>query len=220
MIDYNAFAAEYDEHYVRPIDRAEDAALGAFIGDATGLDVLDVACGTGNLLDLLPGQPDDYLGLDLSRGMLDVAERKHPNRAFIQWDAQETYPVPSASFDLAVCLFAYHLFPEPGQALGNMRRVLRTGGRCIVLAYTDAYQEREHSSDPPGTYHTTTLPELETSLALAGFLTHSVTHFREQPDSAYNGSQDETELARLFLREALIPSWTARPYCLIGTGVR
>jgi demethylmenaquinone methyltransferase/2-methoxy-6-polyprenyl-1,4-benzoquinol methylase len=101
---------------------------------------LDLATGTGDLAILLAGmQPEMHVtGLDLSRDMLAVAERKVAERGLasridlVEGNALDL-PFPDASFDLVTCGFGLRNFPDLQAALGEMRRVLRPGGRALSL---------------------------------------------------------------------------------------
>ncbi|MFD5244222.1 class I SAM-dependent methyltransferase [Amycolatopsis sp. NPDC058340] len=103
-------------------------------GQATG-DVLEVAVGTGLNLPLYPDGVT-LTGIDLSDGMLAVARGRaerlgHPvtlRRA----DAHDL-PFDADSFDTVVCTLGLCAIPDDGKALREMARVLRPGGRLILL---------------------------------------------------------------------------------------
>lgn len=114
--------------------RVADAAL-----IQQGQRVLDVACGTGVLgreIRSRTGSPRTVVGLDLNPGMLAVAERLTPD---IEWcqGAAESLPFADATFDAVVCQFGLMFFRDPRQALREMLRVLRPGGR-LALAVWDS----------------------------------------------------------------------------------
>ncbi|RSN24389.1 SAM-dependent methyltransferase [Amycolatopsis sp. WAC 04169] len=103
-------------------------------GQATG-EVLEVAVGTGLNLPLYPGEVT-LTGIDLSDGMLAIARGRaerlgHPvtlRRA----DAHDL-PFDADSFDTVVCTLGLCAIPDDGKALREMTRVLRPGGRLILL---------------------------------------------------------------------------------------
>ena len=100
-----------------------------------GLSVLEVGCGDGHLLAMLPKYlPSVQLfGIDLTAGMLQQArECVGPETNLIQADGQQL-PFAPGCFDLVVCAHAFHHFPDQSQALREMRRVLRPGGVACVL---------------------------------------------------------------------------------------
>ena len=101
-------------------------------------DVLDVACGTGAVLELLNGEyPNKRLvGLDLTPGMIDVARAKQlDNVRFVVGDA-EALPFGSQSFDAVLCSNSFHHYPHPEKFFSEAARVLRPGGRLILRDYT------------------------------------------------------------------------------------
>ena len=112
------------------------------VADAAGIKsgdrVLDVACGTGVLTRAAaeraaPG--GDVSGLDLDPGMLAVAARINPG---LRWQQGSAGALPFAddSFDAVVSQFGLMFFPEPSVALREMMRVLKRGGRFLVLEFS------------------------------------------------------------------------------------
>lgn len=110
------------------------------VAPAAGERCLDLATGTGDLAIMLaqmePGM--HVTGLDLSREMLAVAERKVADTGLDrQIDLVEGnalhLPFADASFDLVTCGFGLRNFPDLAEALAEMRRVLRPGGRALSL---------------------------------------------------------------------------------------
>ncbi len=99
-------------------------------GQATG-DVLEVAVGTG--LNL-PHYPDDVrlTGVDLSDRMLDLARGRDRTATLRQADAH-ALPFADGSFDTVVCTFGLCSIPDPDTAVAEMVRVLRPGGRLILV---------------------------------------------------------------------------------------
>ena len=75
------------------------------------------------------------LGVDISSAMLQRALRINtPGIKFIQGDA-EKLPVENASFDAVVNLLSFHHYPHPSRAASEFRRVLRPGGRLVLVAF-------------------------------------------------------------------------------------
>jgi demethylmenaquinone methyltransferase / 2-methoxy-6-polyprenyl-1,4-benzoquinol methylase len=100
-----------------------------------GMDVLDVACGTGPvtraIAGVLRGQ-GAVIGIDPSAGMLAVARRRLPGIEFREGHA-EALPAPAASADLVTMGFALRHVGELEAAFREFRRVLRPAGRVLVL---------------------------------------------------------------------------------------
>jgi SAM-dependent methyltransferase len=118
--------------------------------DAASVDighrVLDVACGTGVLAReaaVRVGQNGFVAGLDPGSGMLAVARELAPG---IEWreGAAESLPYHDENFDVVVSQFGLMFFADRSQAIGEMLRVLRPGGKLAVAVWdslenSDAY---------------------------------------------------------------------------------
>ncbi len=139
--EYDRLAARYDRRWQPYIEATLNAVLEAveFQGDEA---VLDVPCGTGELKRrLIEKWPDLCItGVDLSTGMLAQAKAKDEvNRVrWVEADVAEL-PLPDQSFDCVICANSFHYFRAPNEALAAMRRVLRPGGRLILVDWCDDY---------------------------------------------------------------------------------
>jgi len=114
-------------------DRAVVEALGP---DPSRLRILDVGCATGRLLvRLAAAGAADLHGTDLAPGILEVARAKLAGLdAELQVaDAEDALPWPDAAFDAVTLTGVLHHFFRPRDALAEMRRVLRPGGRLLIV---------------------------------------------------------------------------------------
>ena len=100
-----------------------------------GSRALDVATGTGDLAIELASRGADVVGSDFSEGMLEVARRKAPALTWEQGNAL-ALPYPDATFDAATVGFGARNFSDLPQGLREMARVVRPGGRVVVLEIT------------------------------------------------------------------------------------
>jgi demethylmenaquinone methyltransferase/2-methoxy-6-polyprenyl-1,4-benzoquinol methylase len=119
---------------------AEEARVGP------GSRVLDVATGTGDLAIELarrvsPG--GEVVGADFSEGMLDRARRKAGTpsgedrvRPRFEWADALALPYPDDRFDAATVGFGVRNFDDLARGLAEMVRVVRPGGRVVVLEMT------------------------------------------------------------------------------------
>ena len=121
-----------------------------------GERVLEVGFGTGNeVLDLarLAGAGGYVAGIDISSGMLAVAQRKldaTPPAAKVELQVADARQLPFAdrSFDAVYSSFTLELFPDDDErlVLGEIRRVLRPGGRLAGVSMAQVKPNEKSSS--------------------------------------------------------------------------
>jgi demethylmenaquinone methyltransferase/2-methoxy-6-polyprenyl-1,4-benzoquinol methylase len=97
--------------------------------------VLDVASGTGDLAIEAASRGAEVVGSDFSEGMLERARAKAPGIRFEQADAL-ALPYPDDTFDAATVGFGARNFSDLERGLSEMARVVRPGGRVVVLEIT------------------------------------------------------------------------------------
>jgi len=106
--------------------------------------ILDVGCGTGMFASRLRAALPhvEVYAIDLVSEMLTKGQRRwrlHRGHVFpIQGDS-ERLPFSSGTFDIVTCSNSFHHYPHQDRAIAEMRRVLRPGGRLMVIdGYRDA----------------------------------------------------------------------------------
>ncbi|HZH45535.1 MAG TPA: class I SAM-dependent methyltransferase [Roseococcus sp.] len=97
-----------------------------------GMRLLDVAVGTGAVAREARKITPDVIGLDLSAGMLKVARANLPDLKLIQSEG-EALPLGDASVDMVSMGYALRHVGDLGALFGEFRRVLRPGGRVLLL---------------------------------------------------------------------------------------
>lgn len=103
----------------------------------SGASVLEVAPGPGYLsIELAKLGPYRVTGLDLSADMVKIARAK-AEQAGATVDFQQGnaayLPFPAGAFDFLVCRAAFKNFAQPVRALQEMHRVLKPGGRALII---------------------------------------------------------------------------------------
>src|SRR5436305_2793199 len=137
---FRRHAAEWDR--IRKLHVADEAVEGAIqraFSDAPVRALLDLGTGTGRMLELLGPQIQRGLGLDLSLDMLSLA-RTRLDRAGLrhcsvrQGDIYDL-ALPKNSFDVVIIHQVLHFLDDSGRAIEEAARVLRPGGRVLVVDF-------------------------------------------------------------------------------------
>jgi SAM-dependent methyltransferase len=116
----------------------------------SGDDVLDVACGSGRFLKKHASQARSIAGIDLSPIMVKAAKRANRRRIaagtaeFVLGDAAEM-PWHDGRFSAASIVGSFLALAEPQAVLRESYRVLRSGGRVLVLVEWNADDGLDHS---------------------------------------------------------------------------
>jgi demethylmenaquinone methyltransferase / 2-methoxy-6-polyprenyl-1,4-benzoquinol methylase len=100
--------------------------------------VVDVACGTGDLAIRFARAMGNYrqvVGIDFTHEMLPIARRKESRIAWLNGDAL-ALPLADASADVISIAFGIRNVADPAAACREFRRVLRPGGRLIILEFS------------------------------------------------------------------------------------
>jgi phosphatidylethanolamine/phosphatidyl-N-methylethanolamine N-methyltransferase len=133
---YRRWAGVYDTSFGMVSTLARRRAV-ALVNRLPGERVLEVGVGTGLALPLYAAEKR-VTGIDLSADMLAHARRRVAARkiatveALIEMDA-EAMTFPDHSFDIAAAMFVASVVPHPRRLLGEMRRVVRPGGKILFI---------------------------------------------------------------------------------------
>jgi demethylmenaquinone methyltransferase / 2-methoxy-6-polyprenyl-1,4-benzoquinol methylase len=106
----------------------------------TSDDVVDVACGTGDLaMAFSKAGASSVLGVDFTQAMLDVAVVKATKEGltipYVQGDAMDL-ELPDKSANIVSIAFGIRNVQKPERAFAEFFRILRPGGRLIVLEFS------------------------------------------------------------------------------------
>jgi SAM-dependent methyltransferase len=130
--------ADWDE--MRALDlpaAAVEAALMALVPEHNAGRLLDIGTGTGRVLELLAPRISHGVGVDASKAMLALARsrlaRAGIGHCSVRLADMYRLPLAEASFDVAVMQMVLHYAEDPAGVLAEAARVLRPGGRLIVI---------------------------------------------------------------------------------------
>lgn len=104
--------------------------------------ILDVATGTGDFaVEALKLSPDKIIGVDISEGMLEVGRKKmkangYDSRIELLSGDSEKLPFEENKFDAVIVAFGVRNFENLERGLTEMYRVLKPGGRMVVLEFS------------------------------------------------------------------------------------
>jgi ubiquinone/menaquinone biosynthesis C-methylase UbiE len=158
-------------------DRVYREKLLDLAGIGPGDNVLDIGSGTGTLAisawrRVRP--TGSVTGTDISKPMLAAARRKSRRAgaeiAFMEADAT-SLPFADASFDVVLMTTVMHMVPTAGRpkVLGEMARVLKPGGRALLVDYGGPLEARRKMSARHGAHGSFDLYGLEEDMKEAGF---------------------------------------------------
>ncbi|WP_340099227.1 class I SAM-dependent methyltransferase [Salinibaculum salinum] len=143
----------------------------SFLDDSSGERGIDVGCGNGRHTELLAEHVGHAVGVDVSRGLLMSAGERMVERnwrgTLVQGDAA-ALPFAADTFHVGVYVATLHHLPTQEhrrRSLDELARVLRTGGRALVSAWSTAHDSFDAPADAEMGFDTTvdwTLPGGET----------------------------------------------------------
>lgn len=156
-------AAEWDElRRLHVADEDVDNALMQLIGTRPVDAFLDLGTGTGRMLQLLSGVYRRAVGIDASRDMLAVAranlDKAHITTASVRHGDIFNLPLEAQDFDLITIHQVLHFLYQPELAIGEAARMLRPGGRLVIIdlaPHALEYLRDEHAHLRLGFSHST-----------------------------------------------------------------
>ncbi len=118
-----------------------------------GMVIADLGCGTGAMLPLLAPAAASVIGVDREEAMLDVARERTASLANVQLlrGMLDALPLAAGTVDLAVCALVLHHVRELPPVFSEVRRILRPGGRSIILDMVE--HDRQEYRETMGHQH-------------------------------------------------------------------
>lgn len=155
---YDLIAEYYDARVEREVlTLAEDRSLLEYLGVDSKMRVLDAGCGTGMLLDRLDASVSedlDYVGYDVSAGMVEQFKKKWPKKRVTHMSvtSQDEHIELLNGFDLVLSLYTVlNCLKSMGDisiAVRNLWACVKPGGRMVLVCYGTVYpEERKTSSE-------------------------------------------------------------------------
>ena len=148
-------------------------------GVKAGVQVLDVACGTGVLFpDYLARQVDTITAIDISTEMVKVAAAKFPQAEVICGDV-EAYPF-GRQFDVVMVYNAFPHFPDPAGLIKTLAGLVKPGGRLSVAHGMSRAQLQQHHAGRAAAVSIELISETELAALMAPYFDVDVVISDEQ----------------------------------------
>ena len=139
-------AAQWDElrgGYVE--DREIEKALLNILPAEHIRELVDIGTGTGRVLELYGAKVDRAVGIDLSHEMLTVARANLDKAGYANCQVRQgdmyQLPLASGTFNAAVIHMVLHYADSPGDVIAESARVLREGGRLVIVDFAPHQEE-------------------------------------------------------------------------------
>lgn len=140
---YNKKARDYNDTFDGRFTRLFKDELIANVHLKEDDAVLDVACGTGELLNSLNAKcPIKGFGVDISDEMVRVAKSKYTKFEFIE-SSCTPLPFEANKFDILTVSASFHHFPYPDEFANEAYRVLKPGGTLYITEICFSFPIRQ-----------------------------------------------------------------------------
>ena len=165
---FDRLAPQWDADMIR-----HDDIIGKILdlgGVKAGVDVLDVACGTGVLFpDYLQRNVGSLTGVDISSEMVKIAREKFPQVTVLCADVEQMET--EKQFDCIMVYNAFPHFPDPAHLIKVLSSMLKPGGILTVAHGMSRAQIDHHHEGPPSKVSMGLLHEDELAAIFAKHLT-------------------------------------------------
>lgn len=170
--------------------------------------VADLGCGTGPLAEALAPIVRRVIAIDESEAMLETARRRLEgfDNVELRRGELESLPLEDASVDAATLVLVLHHLPQPERAVAEVARVLRPGGRFLILDMLP-HERHEYQQEMGHVWMGFSETQIERHLAAAGLRLDRFRSLAPDPAArgpllfAATGSRDGASAARTFARQ-------------------
>jgi ubiquinone/menaquinone biosynthesis C-methylase UbiE len=105
--------------------------------------ILDIGCGNGYVTGLIARRhPCTLMGIDPSESIIKAAQRRRKPGITFQCGAADSIPVPAESFDKVYTINTVYFWPNLGDGMKEIWRVLRPGGLFVNTFYANAFLDK------------------------------------------------------------------------------
>lgn len=128
-----------------------EAAMRALLGNRPLGTLIDIGTGTGRIVELFGNAAEHAIGIDRSPEMLRVARGKLTASGAQGWELRQgdimALPVDDAAGDTVVLHQVLHYLPAPEAAIGELARIIKPGGRLLIVDFAPHGHEELRSQD-------------------------------------------------------------------------
>lgn len=128
-----------------------EAAMRQILGDASLGTLVDIGTGTGRIIELLADAASHAIGIDRSPEMLRVARGKLTAAAAEGWELRQgdimALPLEDGAGDTVVLHQVLHYLPAPEPAIAEVARLVKPGGRLLVVDFAPHSHEELRTQD-------------------------------------------------------------------------
>jgi ubiquinone/menaquinone biosynthesis C-methylase UbiE len=205
---FGRFADRYDEqafnsgYGLRAVSEHELSIVDRRLGVVRGGRVLDVGVGTGRFARMLIQRGADVIGIDLAPEMLNVCAQNEPRARLVQARLGSPLPFANGSFDHAICIRVMKYLDDWVFALGELRRVVRSGGRVILEVANRRSLARWGYSGMP--IRLMTARETAQLLDLNGFRVQAIDRGMRLPFPLYRWARTKSRLRAMSFVERVL----------------
>lgn len=132
--------------------------------------VADLGCGTGSMAALVAPHVKQVIGVDASDEMLEAARQRMAVRknVALRRGSLESLPIDTASVDAAMLMLVLHHLPTPAVALAEAGRILKPGGRVLIVDMAP-HEKEEYRQQMGHVWLGFSEPQVKNMLTTAGF---------------------------------------------------